>query len=167
MKTTDTHVYFWNGIYSNWHPATFVDIWSGVTFKNSEQAFMWYKAYEFNDEVALKRIEFESNPRDVKKIGRTIQNYNDELWNKSRLRIMMYVNYLKFTQNAEFLSELIATEDKILVEASPLDCIWGVGLAEDNPLILDEKNWKGQNLLGVSLMEVRKVLKNIYGKVAT
>jgi len=75
------------------------------------------------------------------------------------LGFMKYVNYLKFTQNLEFRNQLLETENRTLVEASPYDKIWGVGLEETNDLILDEKNWLGQNLLGKALMEVRELIK--------
>ena len=71
----------------------------------------------------------------------------------------IYVNYLKFSQNEIFKQKLLETGNRILVEASPVDKIWGVGLDENDENILDESKWKGQNLLGKALMEVRKMLK--------
>ena len=160
MKTTDTHVYFWNGIYSNWHPIKFVDTLTSITFNNTEQAFMWYKADVFKDEDTKKLIENTPNPKEVKKLGRLVKNYNDLIWDKVRLSNMVYVNYLKFSQNEDLKKELLDTGDKIMVEASPYDRIWGVGMDENNPLILDKANWNGLNLLGDALMEVRNKLRN-------
>jgi ribA/ribD-fused uncharacterized protein len=93
------------------------------------------------------------------KVTKHGKNYDDLIWSIHRLSKMTIVNILKFEQNEGFRKELLDTGDKILVEASPYDTIWGVGLSEDDPLILDEKNWKGTNLLGVSLMEVRRMIR--------
>lgn len=159
MKTTDTHVYFWAGTYSNWHPAAITDVETGKTFQNTEQAFMWYKALHFGDMETLKKVEQTPNPREVKKLGREVKNYDDAEWAKVRYDIMRKVNWWKFTQIAEYRDELLATGNRVIVEASPYDKIWGVGLLEDDPLILDEKNWQGENLLGKVIMDVRELLK--------
>jgi len=162
MKITDTHVYFYsaNQCFSNWHKCEFKDILDKkVTFYNSEQAFMWYKADFFHDILIRDRIEKTKDPRQAKELGRAIKNYDDLIWSIHRLSKMTIVNILKFEQNEEFRKELLDTGDRILVEASPYDTIWGVGLMEDDPLILDEKNWKGTNLLGVSLMDVRRLIR--------
>jgi len=162
MKTTDTHVYFWNGIYSNWDNCHFTDPKSCIRFQNSEQAFMWYKAAFFDDEETKKLIEYTPNPKQVKQLGRQVKKYNDETWNTIRFENMVYVNELKFSQNPHYGKALLNTENRIIVEASPYDKIWGVGLLEDDPLILDEKNWKGLNLLGKALMDVRSKMNKIF-----
>ena len=159
MKVTDTHIYFWNGTYSNWHPARITDPATGFVFENTEQAFMWFKADKFGDTETAGEVLKTPNPREVKKLGRQVKNYNDEEWNKVRYLIMLGVNLWKFTQISEYQKELLATGDKIIVEASPYDKIWGVGLLEDDPLILDEKNWQGENLLGKVCMDVRTQLR--------
>lgn len=159
MKVTDTHIYFWNGTYSNWHPAVITDLETGKKFANTEQAFMWYKAMQFGDTETAQKVEETPNPREVKKLGRLVKNYDDAQWEKVRYDIMVKVNMWKFTQIRGFMDELLATGDKIIVEASPYDKIWGVGLLEDDPLILDEKNWQGQNLLGKVCMEIRETLR--------
>ena len=158
MKYTDTHVYFWGGPFSNWDNCHFVC--GGIKFHNTEQAFMWWKAKFFNDEETAKKIELEFNPSEVKRLGRLVKNYKDDECSVVRMLYMIEVNEQKFNQNPFYKEILIRTENRVLVEASPYDKIWGVGLAEDNPLILDEKNWLGQNLLGKALMEVRKKIKN-------
>ena len=155
MITTDTHVYFWNGIYSNWGNCHFEDFSTGIKFKNSEQAFMWYKAQVFSDVETMELIQKESNPKLVKALGRQVKNFNDAMWNELRFDKMVYVNELKFSQNPYYGQILKNTGTRILVEASPYDKIWGVGLLETDPLIYDEKNWKGLNLLGKALIEVR------------
>lgn len=159
MRTTDTHVYFWNGIYSNWHPAPFVDTLNGIRFANSEQAFMWWKAHRFGDIETRNEIEKTPDPKEVKKLGRKVKGFDVEKWDNCCFNIMVYVIDDKFRQNPEMLKELLATGNKTIVEASPYDIIWGVGLLEDDDLILDEKNWRGKNLLGKALMEVRERLR--------
>lgn len=158
MRHTNTHVYFWEGTFSNWDNCHFDDHSTGIHFHNTEQAFMWQKARFFGDIETQKVIESVHNPKEVKLLGRKILGYNEQVWQLVRGSLMAYVNYLKFTQNAYYNLILVNTGDKILVEASPYDKIWGVGLAQENDLILDEKNWLGQNLLGKALMEVRKVI---------
>lgn len=159
MRTTDTHVYFWEGPFSNWDNCHFDDYSTGIHFSNTEQAFMWQKARFFGDINTQKAIEYVIDPKEVKVLGRKILGYNEKTWQLVRQSLMAYVNYLKFTQNAYYNRILVNTENKILVEASPYDKIWGVGLPEENDLILDEKNWLGQNLLGKALMDVRELLK--------
>ncbi len=168
MKITNSHIYFYTNCFSNWYSTKdikiqFTDTITNLYWNNTEEAFMYYKAVFHGDfETAAKIIEHAKHyrhPSGVKDLGRQVKNYNDKAWSCVRLGYMINVNYLKFSQNPEFKDLLLKTGDKILVEASPVDGVWGVKLAENNPLILDEKNWKGLNLLGVALIEVRKMLK--------
>jgi ribA/ribD-fused uncharacterized protein len=159
MRVTDTHIYFWDGIYSNWHPAKFVESHWGITFENTEQGFMFFKAMHFNDNATCVKIRKTPNPKEVKALGRLVKGYDESEWARVRYQIMLNLNQDKFDQIEEYKQELLATGDKIIVEASPYDVVWGVGLGEDDPLILDEKNWKGQNLLGKVCMEVRTNLR--------
>lgn len=157
-KVTDTHVYFWGDpTLSNWGPARFDH--KGEHFYNSEQAFMWEKAIFFGDEEAASNILSTKNPRDAKDLGRLVLNYSDSEWAKVRYKKMLEVCLAKFQQNEDQRETLLSTGDRTLVEGSPYDKVWGVGLHWTSEEILDEKNWKGQNLLGKVLMEVRKVVK--------
>lgn len=154
-KITATHIYFWGSIFSNWFPVTFE--YKGHSFDNSEQAFMWEKAMFFNDQEIATKILNTPNPRKNKKLGRAVKNFDATKWEAAAFDIMVAVNLAKWTVMKQ---ELLATADKILVEASPLDKVWGVGLSADNPLILDKTNWEGRNLLGEALMKVRELLKD-------
>lgn len=159
MRITDTHIYFYTEFYSNWHPCKFIDPINRIEFSNSEQCFMYYKAKFFHDDEIADLIAETPNPKDNKNLGRRIQNYNEDAWRCVRLGFMVYANFLKFSQNQEFKIGLLNTGEKILVEASKVDKIWGVGLSQNDDLILDEKNWLGLNCLGSALMLVRKKLK--------
>lgn len=158
MRITYTHVYFWHGPFSNWESCEFTDDFAGLTFRSSEQAFMYYKAVVFRDLATAAKIMTSKTPKEAKDLGRLVSHYDEKVWECVRFGYMVYVNYLKFTQNENLKKVLLDTDDRILVEASPYDKVWGVGLSEDNDLILDEANWQGQNLLGQALMKVRKII---------
>jgi len=148
--------FFWNGPFSQWGPATFVV--DGVTYNCAEQYMMACKARMFGDEDALASIMEAEHPRDQKRLGRRVRGFKEELWN-SRARDIVYEgNYAKFTQNPEFLEKLLATKGTTLVEASPKDCIWGIGMAEGDEGIEDRNNWQHTNWLGEELTNLREDL---------
>ena len=160
IRVTDKHVFFWSGWPSNWHPSIFTAEYEGkeYEFHNAEQYFMFVKAKTFgDDEIAERIINEGKDPKVAKALGREVKNYDDKVWNEMRYKIMVDANKAKFGQNKE-LADLITSEEfkgKGMVEASPLDRVWGVGLTENDPLADDEKYWLGQNLLGKALDEVR------------
>ena len=160
MRTTDTHIYFWGSFLSNWIPSNLHIEYCDRVFTNSEQIFMWLKAVFFHDEeTADKIIMFGHDPRVAKDLGRQVKNYNEEEWAKVREQKMHDAIMLKFQSSKSLYKQLMDTGDKILVEGTPFDPIWGVKIKWDDDRILDEKNWKGQNLLGKVLMDVRTELK--------
>lgn len=156
-RITTTHAYFWGSVFSNWYPSTF--IYKNIKFHNSEAALMYEKASLFNDEKSMQRIitTKDQNPRKVKAFGRKVSPYDDKAWNSVRYQLMVDILLQKFTQNPEMLEILLDTCDRVIVEGSPYDAIWGVGLHWNDDLILTESNWKGDNLLGKALMEVRSM----------
>ena len=164
MRVTDKHVYFWGEWPSNWFPCFFTVEYEGKEYKfyNSEQYFMFIKAKTFgDDEIANEIVLKGKNPKTAKALGRKVKNYDDKVWSETRYDAMLEACYEKFSQS-KMLTKLILNkelEDKHFCEASPKDCLWGCGLHESDPLINDESNWKGQNLLGKVLDEVRKRLK--------
>lgn len=160
-RITDDYVFFWNSIFSNWHSCslTFESFGESHQFSNSEQAFMWCKAKFFEDDESAKKILKEPNPRENKKLGRLIKNFDSEKWMTNSYRFMVDVNMAKFSQNEEFKTTLLSTDDKIIVEASPYDKIWGIGLHWKDDDVLDESKWNGLNLLGKTLIQVRTNLK--------
>jgi len=159
-RVTDKYVFFWGSELSNWYECRVPFIkYKGITFFNSEQAFMWEKVVFFGDMEAAQNIVKNPDPARCKRIGRMIDGFDAEKWSKVSFQIMVDVNYAKYSQNPRLKALLLSTEDKIIVEASPYDTIWGIGLHWENDDCLDESKWKGQNLLGKALMEVRNQLK--------
>jgi len=157
MRTTNKHVFFWNGIYSQWYLADMVI--DGITFNSCEQYMMYRKALLFNDKDTAEEILLEENPREQKKWGRKIKNFDKAIWEQNCLSIVYKGNLAKFTQNQKLQEELLNTEDRFLVEASPLDSIWGIGMAEHDEGVDNPLNWKGLNLLGQALTLVKNQLK--------
>lgn len=147
------YTFFWNGVFSQWYPSTFND--GQRTYNCAEQYMMYHKAMTFNDTYTANKIMATDNPREQKKLGRLVQNFNAAKWDQVKFDIVLEGNRLKFTQNDDLLEELIKTGDTEMVEASPYDKIWGVGLSEDDPRIHNKENWQGENLLGKVLDQVR------------
>jgi ribA/ribD-fused uncharacterized protein len=98
-------------------------------------------------------------PKEFKTLGKLVKNYDDTIWNLHKDRIVIEGNYAKFSQNPALKDFLLSTGDKILVEASPLDKIWGIGLEESDDRVLDPAQWLGENHLGFALMTVRDMLR--------
>jgi hypothetical protein len=157
MKVTDTHIFFLKEWLSNFKYCTILS--GGNKFSNTEQLFMYHKAVFFEDDEIAEKILATPVPYEAKALGRLVKGYNDEDWNKVRYDVMYQANLLKYTQNEDLKKKLLETGDKILVEVNPRDNIWGIGMDENNPDILDESKWNGQNLLGKVLMDVRNKLR--------
>jgi ribA/ribD-fused uncharacterized protein len=157
-RITNTHVFFWGSEFSNWYECEFTYL--DEKFYNSEQAFMSRKAAYFEDwETFDKIIKSGQDPSVAKKLGREVKNFDSKLWMDVCFDEMVDVNIAKYSQNPELKEILLSTGNKTLVEASPYDKIWGIGLHYKDNDCLDESKWKGMNLLGKALMEVRKQLK--------
>ena len=149
-------ILFWGGVYSQWCPSKFkID---GVEYNTAEQYMMAKKALLFGDYEILAEIMSTKNPATQKDCGKRVKNFNKEVWETYCRKYVYDGNYAKFTQNPKMLAELMATGDKEIVEASPEDKIWGIGLDENNPLAWDKDTWKGTNWLGIAIMEVRAKL---------
>gem|GEM_PF-2538663 len=145
---------------SNWTPSNLKIYYDGELFTNSEQIFMYIKAKFFGDEnKAGEIVRLGSNPAIAKKLGREVSGYDEEAWSTSRFDAMYAAVKAKFESDRVLTKQLMETDTKTLVEASPVDIIWGVGIHEKDDAILDESNWKGQNLLGKVLMKVRTELQ--------
>lgn len=163
MIISANHVFFWKSKLANWHHVNFDAVVDGekLHFSNTEQYFMYVKAVTFKDyDTAKKILKYGSNPKIAKDLGREVKNYDDNVWAKMRYQVMLDANMLRYTQDEES-KELILDpkfDGKKFVEASPYDHIWGIACGERDALD-DCSNWKGENLMGKVLDEVRKKLK--------
>ena len=120
---------------------------------------MHQKALLFdNTEIAQKIMETE-DPSAHKALGREITGFIEEIWNQHKYQFVLEANLAKFSQNEPLKEFILSTGSKILVEASPFDKIWGIGMSASDENITNPSLWKGQNLLGIALMEVRETLR--------
>ena len=157
------YVFFWGhqnkkdqitkSCFSQWYDSPFVE--GETKFLTAEHYMMHSKALLFDDLSAATKILSASTPGEAKAIGREIKGFNEEKWLKYRFKIVVNANLAKFSYNSELKQFLINTGDRVLVEASPVDKIWGIGLAKDDPHAENPIGWQGLNLLGYALMEVR------------
>jgi ribA/ribD-fused uncharacterized protein len=168
---TDDYVFFTRSFLSQWYGAfpnqesTFkLKIFDSVEicFNCAEQAMMWSKAMMFSDYDIAQQILNERHPEAQKSLGREVRNFNQSIWDNLKFDLIVSINTHKFSQNSHLQSKLLDTENKILVEAAPWDKVWGIGMGIDDPNILDRTKWRGENLLGKSLMWVRKNLRGSY-----
>ena len=127
---------------------------------SAEQYMMHMKALLFNSNEIAAKILQTNNVKKIKELGRSREiPFNQEVWDRNKFDIVVRASYLKFSQNKDIKEELLNSGDKILVEASPYDAVWGIKLHWKDDAVLDEKNWKGENLLGKALMKAREILR--------
>lgn len=154
--TTDKFIFFWGGTFSQWCPSVFeID---GIEYNTAEQYMMAKKALLFNDFDAYREIMLEKQPALQKAIGKTVRGFDKIKWETYCRKYVYDANYAKFTQNQKMFKELMDSGDREIVEASPEDRIWGIGMHESDPDILDRTKWDGTNWLGIAIMNVRNTL---------
>lgn len=171
LKTsrTSTHFFFLNGPFSQWHPSAFWAVLPGEaeprTFNCAEQFMMAGKAAVFEDAEILERVmsveqqrDWREAPKAHKALGRLVKGFAPEVWDARAREIVFTGNLAKFGQAENLRDYLLATGELILVEGAHYDPVWGVGLAWDDPRIVDPANWQGTNWLGEALMRVRAAL---------
>lgn len=142
---------------SQWYPAPFeVD---GVRYATAEHFMMASKARLFGDEAACARILASAHPGEAKKLGREVRGFDAARWEAHRFDLVVRGNVAKFGQDDALRAFLLGTGDRVLVEASPRDTIWGIGLASNDERAPDPARWCGLNLLGFALMEARARLR--------
>jgi ribA/ribD-fused uncharacterized protein len=120
---------------------------------------MFAKAMLFGDLSTAELIMAEPNPRKQKALGRQVAGYVDAVWQVQAEDLMFPGLLAKFSQDEDRKAALLATADTLLVEASPDDVVWGIGLEESDPRCLEPEQWLGQNKLGRVLTRVRDALK--------
>ncbi|MDF2269908.1 NADAR family protein [Streptomyces coacervatus] len=141
---------------SQWWPSPFtVD---GVTYGTAEHWMMAGKARLFSDPEAERRILAAGHPSQAKKAGRLVRGFDEETWERERFGIVLEGTVHKFAEHADLREFLLGTGDRVLVEASPMDRVWGIGLAADDEAAADPERWRGENLLGFALMGARGLL---------
>ncbi|MGC5699490.1 NADAR family protein [Pseudomonas sp. NFXW11] len=127
----------------------------GIHYPTAEHYMMAGKALLFDDQQTHARIIKAVAPADVKQLGREVRGFDDARWSEERMAIVVRGNLAKFSQHQALGEYLLSTRDQVLVEASPVDRIWGIGLAADDVKAEQPEKWRGLNLLGYALMEVR------------
>ncbi|MDS0139332.1 MULTISPECIES: NADAR family protein [unclassified Amycolatopsis] len=169
------YVYFWGhrpprgggvgaGCFSQWWPAPFeID---EVRYATAEHYMMWRKAKLFGDDEVAAQVLTAVHPKQAKDFGRRVRRFDEETWVAHRYRIVVEGNAAKFAQHPELGRYLAGTGERVLVEASPVDRVWGIGLAADDPSTGNPRTWRGLNLLGFALGEVRAQLGSRSGKPA-
>lgn len=158
------YLYFWGhrpradgrataACFSQWYDTPFVV--DGQRYATAEHWMMAEKARLFGDESALARVFAKDDPGAAKAAGRTVRNFDETLWLQHRFGIVVRGNRAKFDQHPALRDFLLGTGRQVLVEASPVDAVWGIGLAGDDPRAQNPASWQGLNLLGFALMAVR------------
>ncbi|MCW3465500.1 NADAR family protein [Chitinophaga nivalis] len=143
--------------FSQWmHAPTVVD---GIRYPTAEHWMMAGKARLFKDPETEQQILTAPSPAAAKKLGRQVKNFDPVIWDAHKFEIVVAGNIHKFSQHPAFKTFLLDTGDRVLVEASPMDRIWGIGMAASNEQVENPLKWRGENLLGYALMIVRDQLK--------
>lgn len=146
------------GFLSNWYDSTFtVD---NHLFYNMEQYFMWSKAMLFNDKEIAEKVLSITDCAEIKALGRVVKNFDGAVWDANKYRLIKRGIFEKFNQNEYLKDALLKTGDAILVECAVNDKIWAIGISLYDNRRFDMSQWKGQNLLGKALMDVREDLRN-------
>ncbi|MFI7701084.1 NADAR family protein [Nonomuraea sp. NPDC049480] len=161
------YLYFWGhqpsrdggvgpGCLSQWWPVTFTE--DGHAFASAEHYMMAHKAWLFGDEESAAKILAAGHPGEAKTLGRTVRGFDQATWEARRFGIVVRGNAAKFGQHADLCAFLLGTANRVLVEASPRDRVWGIGLTAGDERAASPATWQGLNLLGFALMAARDAL---------
>lgn len=154
--SSERFTFFWQGELSQWAPSPFEA--AGLRFLHAEQYMMHAKAVLFGDRRTAALVLAATDPAEVKRLGRQVEGFDSVTWNLFREGVVLAASFAKYEQNPELRAALLATRGTTLVEASPFDRIWGIGLAAEDPRASDRSQWQGLNLLGRILTRVREAL---------
>ena len=169
QKTRVKYLFFWGhtqnnqgvidkSCFSQWYPAPFVE--ESTAYLTAEHYMMAKKAELFGDLSIRDEILKVSHPKQAKELGRKVRSFDGAVWDENKIQIVQQANLLKFSQHPELREFLLGTGDRIIVEASPYDRVWGIGMAGDHPHAEQPERWRGENLLGFALMAVREQLQS-------
>lgn len=145
-----------SGCLSQWWEVAFTE--HGRVFRSAEHYMMAHKAWLFGDEETAAEILAVSHPGEAKRLGRTVRGFDEAVWAERRYEIVVRGNIAKFGQHPELREFLLGTWRRVLVEASPQDRVWGIGLAASDDRAASAATWQGLNLLGFALMDTRDAL---------
>ncbi|MEI5101293.1 NADAR family protein [Streptomyces sp. PmtG] len=162
------YVYFWGhtprrdgalsaSCFSQWWPSPFTA--DGVTYATAEHWMMAAKARLFGDAEAERAALAARTPAEAKRAGRLVRGFDETVWARERFGIVVEGSERKFASREALRAYLVGTGQRVLVEASPVDPVWGIGLAADDPRAGDPTAWRGANLLGFALMAARERLR--------
>ena len=160
-------IYFWSprgeyGYLSQWYPSEFYD-YEGIKYNCAEQYIMYQKAIAFKDFETAEKIIKETSPKIIQALGRAVKNFDQAIWDQCKFNIVNSGNFFKFTHNIDLKKKLLATGDTQLVEASPFDRVWGIGINAATAEL--GAKWRGENLLGKAIMEARDLIRERYSDV--
>lgn len=147
---------FFGGVFCQWYYSPMIIY--GVEYGCAEQYMMARKAELFQDKRAFAAIMHSDDPGEQKRQGRLVKGFKPEVWNAVARDVVLQANLVKFTSDRKLLAHLMATAGTTLVEASPTDIVWGVGLFETDPRVQDPREWRGTNWLGQVLTDLREQL---------
>lgn len=158
LTTENAHL-FWDGMCSQWVPIPITI--DGILYNCNEQYMMAMKAKLFGDEKIHTAIMYSNEPRNQKALGREVVGFDPVKWNEVCRLVVYRANLAKFTQDKIAYDWLLDTGDKLIVEASPVDKIWGIGLHQSKAEAWDTEKWQGKNWLGEAIMQVRSDIKQL------
>lgn len=142
---------------SQWFPSEFTH--ESVTYKTAEHFMMYHKAIRFGDLESAEKIISSKTPKEAKALGRKVKGFDQKEWEEYRYNVVRMASFLKFSKNEKLRRFLLGTGDALLVEASPYDRIWGIGLSINDPSCNDIAKWRGSNLLGFALVDARNRIR--------
>ena len=163
MRETEKFIFFFTekDWLSQWYPSKLIV--HGITFPTAEHFMMYRKAMTFEDFKSAEKVLKAKTPKDAKAIGRKVKNFTPDYWDTIKESVVIQGSIQKFNQNLELKNRLLSTGNKVLVEASPYDKVWGIGISQYHLDAVYPNHWRGQNLLGKCLMEARSIIKNVNG----
>jgi len=158
--------FFWSGVFSQWHPVSFyvsvphpyLNITLPVKFNTNEQYMMLCKALLFDDYDTARAIMNTDQPNEQKALGRRVKNFDDARWRDIAKDVVLIGNLARFYKVESSKKHLLSTGNKLLVEASPKDSIWGIGMSDNHPDVNDPSKWLGINWLGICETEAKELI---------
>jgi ribA/ribD-fused uncharacterized protein len=145
------------GCLSQWWPSPFTA--DGMRFATAEHYMMWRTATLSGDRTTAERVLVASHPHAAETLGRRVVGFDQRVWDEHRYEIVVAGSMARFGRHPPLRAFLFGTGERVLVEASPVDGVWGIGLSGDDPAAADPARWRGLNLLGFALMRARALLR--------